>query len=344
MSFEKDFDTILQEMLVDYSNLSPAPDITQGTLLWIKSACFASALWGVYKYQDYIKRQIFPHTCESEWLDLHAGVYGITRLQDESDADLLVRLLTRIQHAPAGGNRYDYEFWAKEISVTHDTLWTAAATHAIGDVVKPTTSNGQLYIATSAGASAGSEPTWPKTDTVDTTVTDGVVVWKEWAADTYIERVKACVVYGNPRGTNSIDLLITSNTPVASLITWRKEIPTLALIEAVRAYIDTVRPVGAWDFTVQTPARKLTDVTYRVPAGTAQVVKDKITLDTIALMQSMAVGQTLYQSQLIVIAVNDGVVVSPPLDLPAADVTCYPTGLAASYQRIWPGTISFTEV
>jgi uncharacterized phage protein gp47/JayE len=344
MSFEKDFNTILQEMMTDYGNLSPAPDLTQGTLLWIKSACFASALWGLYKYQEFIKRQIFPHTCSSEFLDLHASDYGITRMQDESDTDLLARLLTRIQHAPSGGNRYDYEFWAKEISVTHQTLWAARTSYALGDIVKPTVANDRLYMCTYAGSSDASEPTWPKTDDVNTTVTDGTAIWKEWASDTYTERAKTCQVYSNPRGTNSIDILITSNTPASSLITWANELPTNALLAAIQAYIDDVRPVGAWDFTVQGPARKVVAVTYRVPTGTAQSVKDQITLDTTALLESLTIGETLYLSQLVVIAVNNGIVISPSLTLPAADVTCYPTSNPAHYERIWPGTISFVEV
>jgi len=344
MSYEKDLDTILQEIIADYNNLDDAPDTTQGTLTWIKSACLASALWGIYKFIEYIKNQIFPDTCDSDILDRHAAKYGITRISGEADAALLARVLYRLKHAPAGGNQYDYVAWAMAVSVSFTNEWEDGAAYALGDIIKPTTANGRLYICTTAGTSDSSEPTWPVTDEVDDTVNDNSVIWKEWAADTYVERAKTCLPYPNGRGNGSIDVVIVSDTPAASLITWRKEEPTPALIAAVAAAIESERPVGAWDYTVQAASKLETAVTYRVPVGTSQTVKDKIESDTIAFMEALAVGTTLYVAQLTAIAVNNGIVLSPSVSLPAGDVPCYPTGNPGHYQRIWDGTISFTEV
>ena len=58
-----------------------------------------------------------------------------------------------------------------------EDTWTASTAFSINDYIKPTVANanGWFYICTTAGTSAGSEPTWPTT--LANTVTDGSVVW-----------------------------------------------------------------------------------------------------------------------------------------------------------------------
>ncbi len=116
MAFEKSFDEILAAILTDFRNIFPAVDTSQGSLAYMKAAGYASALWGLYRYQEWISRQIFPDTCDTEALEHHAWVRGLTRTAGESDALYLARLLEYIRRPPAGGNRYDYEKWAKEVN------------------------------------------------------------------------------------------------------------------------------------------------------------------------------------------------------------------------------------
>lgn len=119
--YSKSFSDLLDSILTDYRNQFPAADTSQGTLLFVKSACLASAVWGLYKYQDWISRQIFPDTADSQALEHHAYLFGLTRAAGETDAALLARLLSRIRRPPAGGNRYDYEAWAVETAVAAGT-------------------------------------------------------------------------------------------------------------------------------------------------------------------------------------------------------------------------------
>jgi uncharacterized phage protein gp47/JayE len=109
------FDELLNNLLTDYKNQFPEADISQGSLVFIKSACYASALWGLYQHQDWIARQILPDSADSEYLDRHAWVRGLERKLEESDAALLARLLEYIRRPPAGGNRYDYVKWALSV-------------------------------------------------------------------------------------------------------------------------------------------------------------------------------------------------------------------------------------
>ena len=148
--FLKDFDDLLQAILTDYGNLDPAPDITNGSVVYIKAACLASMLWGLYRYQDYLSKQIFPDTADTDNLNHHGYVYDISRLSGESDSDYLARILAFIQQPPAGGNRQDYLTWALDtpsVSGLTGTFTVASATVQIpGDPISPTVPPGAVNI------------------------------------------------------------------------------------------------------------------------------------------------------------------------------------------------------
>jgi uncharacterized phage protein gp47/JayE len=120
MTFTEDFDELLDAILTDYRNQFPEADTSQGSLIFIKSACLASALWGLYRYQDWIAKQIFPDTADTEALEQHAWTRGLSRTSGETDAAYLARLLEYIRRPPAGGNKYDYIKWAKEVDNVAD--------------------------------------------------------------------------------------------------------------------------------------------------------------------------------------------------------------------------------
>lgn len=116
MDYQKTFDELLDGILTDYRNQFPEVDTSQGSLVFIKSAVLASALWGLYQYQQWISRQIFPDTADSEGLQKHVWTRGLTPVVGETEAELLARLLSYIRRPPAGGNKYDYQRWALEIA------------------------------------------------------------------------------------------------------------------------------------------------------------------------------------------------------------------------------------
>lgn len=55
--------------------------------------------------------------------------------------------------------------------------WAASTLMAIGQRRRPTTANGHVYEPTTVGYTGTAEPTWPTT--INATVTDGDVIWKE---------------------------------------------------------------------------------------------------------------------------------------------------------------------
>lgn len=114
--FLKDFDTILNEILIDYRAQVPDADTSVGSLIYIKSACQASALWGAYRYQEWISNQIFSDTADPGNMEHHAWIRGILRRSGETDDQLLARYLDDLRRPPAGGNHYDYPKWALEVA------------------------------------------------------------------------------------------------------------------------------------------------------------------------------------------------------------------------------------
>lgn len=68
----------------------------------------------------------------------------------------------------------------KTLTFTDDaseTAWAASTAYSVGDLVRPTTANGHIYICVVAGTSGGSEPTWPTV--ANQTVADNTVTWAE---------------------------------------------------------------------------------------------------------------------------------------------------------------------
>lgn len=106
------FDTLLANMLVDYSNLDEAPDTSVGSITWIKCAVLASAIWGIYKYQDWVSAQPFPDTADTDNLNHWGNIFGVSRLALENDNDYAQRIISYLRQPPAGGTALDYENWA----------------------------------------------------------------------------------------------------------------------------------------------------------------------------------------------------------------------------------------
>ena len=78
---------------------------------------------------------------------------------------------------PAGGQTLSYraEYVAGWLLPDQVSTWSAAGEYSAGAFARPTTANVLRFEATTAGTTAGTEPTWP--DAAGETVADGTVVW-----------------------------------------------------------------------------------------------------------------------------------------------------------------------
>jgi uncharacterized phage protein gp47/JayE len=66
------FDDIRSDILRDIKNLNTDADIGVDSDLYIRASAVASVATGIYQYQGWIVRQIFPDTADTEFLEWHA--------------------------------------------------------------------------------------------------------------------------------------------------------------------------------------------------------------------------------------------------------------------------------
>lgn len=333
MSFQKDFDELLDAILTDYRNQFPQADTSKGSLIFIKSACLASALWGLYQYQGYIADQIFPDTADTAQLEHHAWVRGLTRKAGETDAELLARLLEYIRRPPAGGNKYDYEKWALKVEGVKAAYCVPLA-QGLGTV-------DVLIIANKE--TTGSEI--PSSHSLTGTIT-GVHTSKliDSTAD-FIAPIDGGPVRPGDIAVNleSGDQAVVTVVEDAHTLVLAADIFSVAgqaytlrsLAAQVKAYIDRpdVRPVTASVVRIVAPTLILQDVAM---TGTGRVNKTAVEQDIMAYLNSLGPGQPLYTARLAAIAIDagaDNAVVSTPS---AAVVPGTP------YEIIRPGEITVT--
>jgi len=115
MSFKREYDDILAEILADIRGRDPLADLSTGSVLMITALRLASATWGLYKYQKYIADQISTDTAARETLDRDAFCLGLPAVAGEDTETLRARVLARKRQPSAGGNKTDYEEWAGKV-------------------------------------------------------------------------------------------------------------------------------------------------------------------------------------------------------------------------------------
>lgn len=324
--FQKDFDALLNDVLTDYRNQFPEADTSQGSLLFIKSACLASALWGLYKYQDWVAAQLFPDTADSANLEHHAWVRGLSRKVSETDADLLDRLLSYIRRPPAGGNQYDYARWAKEIANVTGA-WVFPLAQGLGTVD---------VVITASEAVTGSEI--PSSHVVSGSTTaaflqkliDGAANFTDPAAPVRVGDVVRDIALGNTATVTAVDSATQLSLSADLFADVGRAYRIDSLCAQVKAYIDDVRPVTASVVRVLPPTVKVQDVTM-VLTGSG-INPNTIASEIAVVMNAMAPGETLYRSRLLSIAIQNGAA-NAILTTPVADVD------ALAQEIIRPGVI-----
>jgi uncharacterized phage protein gp47/JayE len=124
MNLSQTFESFLNQILLDYQGQEPDVDRSKATLVFIKSACVAGALWGLAQEEKNIARIPFPDQCDLPDLIHHATLKGIQDISSYIEGDgTFPRLVSAVLNAdqdPLGaGNENDWEAWAKSCSYDH---------------------------------------------------------------------------------------------------------------------------------------------------------------------------------------------------------------------------------
>lgn len=266
------FEDIRSDILRDIKNLNPDADIGVDSDLYIRASAVASVATGIYQYQGWIVRQIFPDTADTEFLEWHARTRGLYRKSATTASGILT-----VTGEPGATAAAGY-------SVTRGSLMyttTAAVTLDTGG-------NGTVAASYSTSGAAGNTTaltsgTFTSTPTgFDSTVIIGVMAggtdaesdsellarlldiirrppaggnkydYRRWAMA--VDGVTAVYVYPLRRGLGTVDVVITSAGGA----------PSADIIAAVQAYIDDQRPVTAKDCLVLAPTSKTIDIDVRI--------------------------------------------------------------------------------
>ncbi|MCL2219338.1 MAG: baseplate J/gp47 family protein [Chitinispirillia bacterium] len=117
MAIQTDFNELLNEILTAYRNQFGGDSIAEGSVLFVKASCSASMHWGLRQALKWVMDQMFVTSADRAHKELHAAEFGILTAS-RTDAQIEDDVLAAKRSKMAGGNRYDYEAWAR--SVSHD--------------------------------------------------------------------------------------------------------------------------------------------------------------------------------------------------------------------------------
>lgn len=135
----------------------------------------------------------------------------------------------------AGGNTLSGVGVAETTANSWGVAWAATTAYAVGQVVRPSATNGYIYRCAVAGTTGSTPPTWPTVFGQD--VTDGSVTWVNCGSSITVFTALAqtftaasgtlsptcAVIYDAQSGTPSTEPLVTlstfASTPTATSVT-----------------------------------------------------------------------------------------------------------------------------
>lgn len=121
----------------------------------------------------------------------------LTNGYSPSDADEFFSVVDANETSGTGYTAGGATLGTKTAAVVEDqsiTAWAGTTAYVEGDIVRPSTANGHIYMCVVAGTTAAGEPTWP-TEPREA-VTDNTVTWVE-VGSAYIKLSSANVQWAN---------------------------------------------------------------------------------------------------------------------------------------------------
>ena len=246
------------------------------TVLNVLAYCQAAMAYGAYCYLDYISKQVLPDTADSEYLERHASLWGLSRKAAIPAEGVAV-------FTGADGTRVERGLQVKRQDGVLYAV-TAEGTVKSGQVKCPVVS---LTAGVTGDLDAGESLTLVEAVVgLETTVkvdTGGIVGGAETETDDELRRRLLERLREPPRGGTKADYVAwakeTPDVDVTRAWCYPTElgigtvtvrfacdnadvIPTTQDVKKVQAYIDSVRPVTA-HVTVVAPTKKVVNFTIK---------------------------------------------------------------------------------
>lgn len=305
-----DYLAIKAAMLRDVANQVPEAATGTDSDFGVRAGAVAAAVEGLYQHQAYIARQTFPDTADTEYLEKHAALHGLTRKRATVAQGVATLTGTPGAVVPLGTE-------AKTVAGLVFITTAEAVIGAGGNVAVPVQAGaaGTTYnLAAGAGLTLTSAPSGVQGAAVLTSAAIGGTEaetnaellarvldvlrnppaggnkadWRRWAMN--VDGVTAAYVFPLRRGLGTVDLCVTS----------AGGLPSAEILEAVRAYLDTVRPTGANDFLVLAPVLAPVPVAAQVRLSglTLTQAEAAITTALAAYFATLEPGDPAYLSRI----------------------------------------------
>ncbi|MDR2104641.1 MAG: baseplate J/gp47 family protein [Deferribacteraceae bacterium] len=138
----KNYDTLLSEVLTDIANTPvqladgsyTSPSTDKGSMYYVLAASLAGCVWGIYQEREWLLKQMFAVSADTENLERHALNIGLTRKPGETDRELLNRYLIKRRQPAATGNSEQYRLWALSVPGIKDA-WVYPQDLGVGTIV-----------------------------------------------------------------------------------------------------------------------------------------------------------------------------------------------------------------
>lgn len=354
----KSYEEIRDALLTDYQNQIPGADTLEGSDIYIKASALASALWGLYQYQKYIERQVFPDAADSDSLEHHASIRGLSRKQATKASGTATLTGTNGTVVSAGLSLKTSD------GIEFENTTGGTITGGVLDVTAQAKSGGiSGNIANNTVLTVQDPPAGCNSAATAKTVFTGgtdeesdadLLIrlldiirqppaggnsndYKQWALA--VTGVSAAYVYPIRRGNGTVDVVILKPGDGAA------RIPDQTLVNSAKAYIDTVRPVTVKDSKVLAPTAKSQAVTATIKAASGYTfaqVKPWVETALTAYLNIMAPLEELYKSKVERVISDVEGVDDRSVTVPSGNVTCTDSG--DTVEMITPGTLTITEM
>lgn len=341
-----DFNTILNNILTDYSNLDSSPDVSVGGQPWINANVLASAVWGLYYFQDqYVKKQLFVDEADTEYLNHWGSIFNVVRVSSDTNSTYLNKVLSRLRQAPAGGNSLDFENWALDRDNCYITYGGTTYYNAIASIVSnPGNVLGMVGIYTIPTDETIIDIV--KSSGANTSVTPNKLI------DSGADFTGDSVAIGDPvSNTTNNTIGVVSNVDSGTILSINQDIFTTTplnytikaaeelLRRVTETYIESVRPLGMKGISVESskPLTQAVSMDVTAPSG-GNVDTNQIKTAVENYLDGHKPGESLFASRLEYIAMANGAYTAVTTT-PAIEETT-----VNNNQHIRKGTVVITEV
>jgi len=353
MSFPaKDYRQIRADILRDIANQQPAAYTGEDSDFAVRANAVASGIEGLYEHQQWIARQIMPDTADSDYLERHASLRGITRkpasfasgtvrfsgtvgsnvpIGTEARTNSGIAFVTTAAGAIGGGGTVDLAAQAVLAGLAGNqavstVLALSAAPAGVQSQASIVSMAGGTDIETDAGLLArvlvdlrlppmgGSEHDYYK-----------------WALN--VAGVTDAYVFAQRRAINGVDVVIETSGGLASQ----------QLIDDVTAYIETVRPLCV-DLLVMVPTLVTVNIAAVLTLSGITLAEATARINSVLAgyfsTDTLHVGDMVARAKLVSLMMDVQGVLDVNLTAPAANVV--PLADATHSELAVLGTVTLT--